>query len=89
MCQEDSIFHGIVCHSLREHPLGGKFHNGETIPLSTHLVLGDSSLGLVLGIHFHLGLHLTLGETSLRVCLVLGASMLLGVPPSLGEFILI
>jgi hypothetical protein len=34
------------------HPLGEIFHNGEDFPLLTHLVLGVSSLGLILGIFF-------------------------------------
>jgi hypothetical protein len=45
--------------------LGGNFHNGEAIPLSIPPVLGGSSLGLVLGTHFLLGLHLPLGEIPL------------------------
>jgi hypothetical protein len=81
-CQEGSISHGVAHHSLGAHSLGENFHNGEAISLSIPLVLRDSSLILVLGTHFCLGIHLPLGETPLGVHLVLGEAMLLRVPPS-------
>jgi len=60
MCREGIISCGFahLCHGA--HPLRANLHNGEAIPLSTHPVLGDSSLGLVLGTHLHLGLNLPL-----------------------------
>jgi len=63
-------------------------HNGEAIPSSILLVPRGSSLGLVVGTYILYGLHLPLGEIPLMAHLVLGETMLLEVPPFLGELTL-
>jgi hypothetical protein len=80
MSQENLISHGLACLSL-----GEALHNGVTIHFSIHLVLENSSMGLFFGTRSLLGLHLPLGVIPLGACIVLRESMLLGVPPSLGE----
>jgi hypothetical protein len=70
-------FLGLAHLSLGAHPLGENFHRGEVFFLCPHLVPGVSSVRLTLGTYFLEGPNSPLGEF-----LVMGAVMLLEMPPS-------
>jgi len=88
VCLKVLVLRGLAHPSLGEHPLGDTFHSGEAFPLLTHLVLGVSSLGIILEMYFLEGVHLSLRATPSRARLVQGSSMIFEVPPFLGEITL-
>jgi hypothetical protein len=52
VCWEGLTSHGLANRSLRAHPLGVYFHNGDNFSLLITPFMGGSFLGLVFGTRF-------------------------------------